>query len=309
MADNTDVKRKESGKPGATSLRVWVLLGLTALFFLVALFAIALVVMRSFQNREISLARSVSSATPEASQANPPNTPLEASALPTPENSPAPENSPLATALASPTPSETSSASPESSSQEPSPSSTLDLSLASRESTDSGTEIPVPSPASQATPPPVVANSQEEDLTRKEVLRRIDMLRELTPKEKDFLYSQVERARGFTKLAIVPYGSGQLWPDSFQTKYLLENLSKPEIAKIFEDPTVVLVLVGFSDLKGSDERNLEISRSRSENLVKLLHRRTKIINLMRAVGMGGSDIFDKMHLEKNRVVEMWIVRP
>jgi len=309
MADNTDVKRKESGKPGATSLRVWVLLGLTALFFLMALFAIALVVMRSFQNREISMGRSVSSATPEASQANPPNSPLEASALPTPENSPAPENSPLATALASPTPSETSSAAPESSSQEPSPSSTPDLSLASGESTDSGTEIPVPSPSSQAMPPPVVANSQEEDLTRKEVLGRIDMLRELTPKEKDFLYSQVERARGFTKLAIVPYGSGQLWPDSFQTKYLLENLSKPEIAKIFEDPTVVLVLVGFSDLKGSDERNLEISRSRSENLVKLLHRRTKITNLMRAVGMGGSDIFDQMHLEKNRVVEMWIVRP
>jgi hypothetical protein len=308
MADNTDIKRKEIGKPGATSLRVWVLLGLTALFFLIALFAIALVVMRSFQNREISMTRSVSSATPETSQANPPNSrPLEASA--TPENSPAPENSPLATALVSSTPSETSSASPESSSQEPSPSSTPDLSLPSGESTESGTAIPGPSPASQATPPPVVANSQEEDLTRKEVLRRIDMLRELTPKEKDFLYSQVERARGFTKLAIVPYGSGQLWPDSFQTKYLLENLSKPEIAKIFEDPTVVLVLAGFSDLKGSDERNLEISRSRSENLVKLLHRRTKIINLMRAVGMGGSDIFDKMHLEKNRVVEIWIVRP
>ena len=309
MVDNPDVKRKESGKPGATSLRVWALLGLTALFFLIALFAIAFVVMRSFQNREISMARAVSSATPEAPQANPPNSPSEASALSTPENSPAPESSPSVTALASPTPSETSSASPESSSQEPSPTSTADLSPASGESTNSGTEIPVPSPVSQATPPPVVANSQEEDLTRKEVLRRIDMLRELTPKEKDFLYSQVERARGFTKLAIVPYGSGQLWPDSFQTKYLLENLSKPEIAKIFEDPTVVLVLVGFSDLKGSDERNLEISRSRSENLVKLLHRRAKISNLMRAVGMGGSDIFDKMNLEKNRVVEMWIVRP
>jgi hypothetical protein len=135
------------------------------------------------------------------------------------------------------------------------------------------------------------------------------MLKELTSKEKDYLYSQVERARGFAKLAIVPYGSGQLWPDSFQTTYLLENLSKPEIAKIFEDPTVVLVLVGFSDLKGSDERNLEISRNRAENLLKLLHRRTKIANLMRAVGMGSSDIFDKMNLEKNRVVEMWIVRP
>jgi hypothetical protein len=25
--------------------------------------------------------------------------------------------------------------------------------------------------------------------------------------------------------------------------------------------------------------------------------------------MGGSDLFDKIHLEKNRVVEIWIVRP
>ena len=135
------------------------------------------------------------------------------------------------------------------------------------------------------------------------------MIRELTLKEKDYLYSQVERARGFTKLAIVPYGFRQLWPDSYQTNYLLENLSKPTIAKIFEDPTVVLVTVGYSDLKGSDERNLEISRTRAENLIKLLHRKTKITNLMRAVGMGGSDLFDKMDLEKNRVVEMWIVLP
>jgi hypothetical protein len=307
MADNPDAKPKGSRKPGGTSIRVWVLLGLTALFFLVALFAIAFIVLRSFQNREISMVRPVSSATPEASPAN---TPSEAPELIKPENSPRSESAPSTTPLESPTPStETSSASPEFDSQTASPSPAADLSLASGESTNSISEIPVPSPASQATPPPVVANSQEEDVTRKEVLRRIDMMRELTPKEKDFLYSQVERARGFAKLAIVPYGSGLLWPDSFQTNYLLESLAKPEIAKIFEDPTVVLVLVGFSDLKGSDERNLEISRSRSENLVKLLHKRTKITNLMRPVGMGGSDIFDKMHLEKNRVVEMWIVRP
>jgi len=308
MADNPDVKRNEGGKPRVTSIRIWVLLGLTALFLLLALFAIAFVVMRSFQTREISLARPVSSATPEVSQGNPPSNPSETPGLPTPDNSP--ESSASATPPESATPpAETSSASPEPSAQAASPTAAADLSLASGDSTSSGTEMPARSPTSQATPPPVVANSQEEDLTRKEVLRRIDMLRELTPKEKDFLYSQVERARGFAKLAIVPYGSGQLWPDSFQTNYLLENLSKPEIAKIFEDPTVVLVLVGFSDLKGSDERNLEISRIRSENLVKLMHRRTKITNLMRAVGMGGSDIFDKMKLEKNRVVEIWIVRP
>src|SRR5262249_19352064 len=160
---------------------------------------------------------------------SPPKSPSETPGLPNPENSPVPESSPSNTPVESPSPSaETPFASPELGSQAASPTPTPDLSLASGESTNSGTEIPVASPASQATPPPVVANSQEEGVTRKEVLKRIDMIRELTAKEKDYLYAQVERAHSFVKLAIVPYGSGQLWPDSFQANYLLENLSKPE---------------------------------------------------------------------------------
>jgi flagellar motor protein MotB len=302
MANNSNPEPKESGKPKAISARVWVLLGVTALFFLVALFAIAFVVTRSFQNKEIAAARPTASVVSEASPA-PAETPAP----------PAPDNSPSSQASASGSPSESpgsSGASPTVSPEStPEASSPAPAQPSPSPSDSANSEIPAPSPASQATPPPVVANSKEEDATRKEVLKRIDMIRELTPKEKDYLYSQVERARGFTKLAIVPYGSGQLWPDSFQSNYLFENLSKPPIAKIFEDPTVVLVMVGYSDLKGSDERNLEISRSRAENLIKLLHRKTKISNLMRAVGMGGSDLFDKTDLQKNRVVEMWIVRP
>jgi len=308
MADNSNPKPEDTGKPKRTANRIWVLLGLTALFFLVALFVIVFVVARSLQNRDLSMARTVSSATPETLPAGPQTSPSPALESPSPENSPVAESSASSTRFESPTPSpESTPVSPESTPAETSP--TQDSSPTAAESASGGTDMPIPSPTSQATPPPVVANAQEEDATRREVLKRVDMLRELTPKEKDYLYSQVERARGFTKLAIIPYGVGQLWPDSFQTNYLLENLSKPEIAKIFEDPTVVLVLAGYSDLKGSDERNLEISRSRAENLLRLLHRKTKIANLMRAVGMGGSDLFDKIHLEKNRVVEMWIVRP
>jgi hypothetical protein len=308
MAENSSPKPEETGKANRTSGRLWVLLGLTALFSLVALFVIVLVVARSFQNRDVSAVRPVSSATPETATARLQTSPLGTAGSPSPENSPVAESAPSSTPLESPTPvPESSAASAESTPEQTSPA--QDSSPSSAESASSETDIPIPSPTSQATPPPVVANTQEEDTTRREVLKRIDMMREITPKEKDYLYSQVERARGFTKLAIIPYGFGQLWPDSFQANYLLENLSKPEIAKIFEDPTVVLVLAGYSDLKGSDERNLEISRSRAENLMRLLHKKSKIKNLMRAVGMGGSDLFDKVRLEKNRVVEMWIVRP
>jgi hypothetical protein len=307
MANNSNPEPKESGKPKAISARVWVLLGVTALFFLVALFAIAFVVTKSFQNKEIATARSTASVVSEASPAEPQSTPAETPAPLAPDNSPSPQASASGSPSESPGSSGASpTVSPEST---PEASSPAPAQPSPSPSDSASSEIPAPSPASQATPPPVVANSKEEDTTRKEVLKRIDMIRELTPKEKDYLYSQVERARGFAKLAIVPYGSGQLWPDSFQSNYLLESLSKPPIAKIFEDPTVVLVMVGYSDLKGSDERNLEISRSRAENLIKLLHRKTRISNLMRAVGMGGSDLFDKTDLQKNRVVEMWIVRP
>jgi len=308
MADNSNPKPEEPAKPNRTASRIWVLLGLTALFFLVALFIIVVVVARSIQSRDVSMGRPASSAKPEMLPTGPQESPLQTPRSPTPENSPVGESASSSTPLESPTPaSQSSPTSPESTPEEASP--TPDSSPTSAESASGATDLPIPSPTSQATPPPVVANAQEEDATRGEVLKRIDLIRELTSKEKDFLYSQVERARGFTKLAIIPYGFGQLWPDSFQTNYLLENLSKPEIAKIFEDPTVVLVLAGYSDLKGSDERNLEVSRSRAENLIKLLHRKTKITNLMRAVGIGGSDLFDKIHLEKNRVVEIWVVRP
>jgi hypothetical protein len=310
MADNSNSNRKKE-KLNAASARVWALLGLTALFFLIALFAIVFVVRRSLENRDIAAIHPMASTTPEASSTGSQGRPSETPGSPSTDNSPASQSSPSNTPQESPTsladsPSASPEATPEAVSQTPTP----DSSPTPSDSPSGGSaEIPIPSPASQATPPPVVANAHEEDATRKEVLKRIDMIRELTPKEKDYLYSQVERARGFTKLAMVPYGSGQLWPDSFQSNYLLENLSKPPIAKIFEDPTVVLVMVGYSDLKGSDERNLEISRNRAENLIRLLHRKTKITNLMRAVGMGGSDLFDKMDLQKNRVVEMWIVRP
>src|SRR3984893_1865545 len=306
MADNANPKRVDSGKPKGTAVRIWVLLGLTAVFFLIAAFALVFIVTKSFQNREIAGAHPPPSATPEPSLPHSQSDNLATPGPPIPRDSPIPEGSVSSTHADSPTSTqEVPSASPEFTPETPSPSSSPTPS----DSAGGETEIPVPSAGNQATPPPVVANAQEEDATRKEVLKRIDIIRELTPKEKDYLYYQVARARGFKQLAIVPYGSRQLWPDSFQTNYLLENLSKPSIAKIFEDPTVVLVMVGYSDLKGSDERNLEISRSRAENLIKLLHRKTKISNLMRAVGMGGSDLFDKMHLEKNRVVEMWIVRP
>ncbi|MBV9999893.1 MAG: OmpA family protein [Verrucomicrobia bacterium] len=150
---------------------------------------------------------------------------------------------------------------------------------------------------------------EEEQRVRQEVLVRIDLLKELTKAEKDHLYAQVERARGFTKLAIVPFSSGRIWPENNQVEHLLSYLRRPNFQTLFEDPTIVLVCAGYADRTGSEAQNLEISHRRAANMVHILQSQTKIRNLMRAVGMGGSDMFDKSDAAKNRVVEIWLVQP
>lgn len=142
------------------------------------------------------------------------------------------------------------------------------------------------------------------------LLRRIpSLLKELTAKEKDYLYAQVERARGFTKLAIIPFVRGRTKPEQYQIDHTLSYLEKPEFKKLFEDPTVVLVVAAYADKQGSDEQNLQISKERATNLMKILQNQGHVTNTVRAVGMGGLDFFDKNDAEKNRIAEVWLVAP
>jgi flagellar motor protein MotB len=181
-------------------------------------------------------------------------------------------------------------------------------------------ETPSPSPTASFSPeasaepgveplPSVTKNPEEEERVRKEVLTRIDLLKELTAKEKDYLYAQVERARGFTKLAIIPFVRGRTKPEQYQIDHMLSYLEKPEFKKLFEDPTVVLVVAAYADKQGSDEQNLQISKERATNLMKILQNQGHVTNTVRAVGMGGLDFFDKNDAEKNRIAEIWLVAP
>jgi outer membrane protein OmpA-like peptidoglycan-associated protein len=157
--------------------------------------------------------------------------------------------------------------------------------------------------------PPVVSDRAEEDRTRQEVLQRIDLMKALTNAEKDKLYAQVERARGFTKIAIIPFTQNKTTAGAAQVDGLVKNLKGPAMQKLLADPTVALIVVGYADKKGDESKNLNISRSRAESVVQALKDKMDLVNLTHAVGMGGQDFFDPSDLEKNRVVEVWAVQP
>jgi outer membrane protein OmpA-like peptidoglycan-associated protein len=156
---------------------------------------------------------------------------------------------------------------------------------------------------------PSVADRAEEDAMRQEVLNRIDLVKFLSQGDKDKLYAQVERARAFKKIAIIPFSKSGTAPGSAQIEALVRHFKKPEMQKLLSDPTVLFVMVGFADKQGEESKNLEVSRARAESVVKALREKVDVLNVMHSVGMGGQNLFDQTNPEKNRLVEVWAVQP
>ena len=193
----------------------------------------------------------------------------------------------------------------------PSTSAKINPTVAAAAETPKKTETPVAQSSGTASENAsgVNSDSKEEEDTSREVLTRVDLMRNLSQKEKDQLYAQIERARGFTKIALIPFQSGHTAPGSAQIDDLVKRIQDADVQKLLGDPTVALIFVGYADTQGNEATNLEISRTRAESVQKMVSARLKITNLMHSVGMGGQELFDKANREKNRVVEVWAVQP
>lgn len=180
-------------------------------------------------------------------------------------------------------------------------------------------ETPVPDSAVEPEAPagPIEAPEQvnlniadaENKLVKTEVLARIDMMPKLTPEEKDKLYVLVDRARGMGKIITIPFSSGKIAIGNPEVSSLREKMELQQIKKFSEDPTVVFVVLGYADKKGDAKKNIAISLSRADSVVAALKDRLGVMNVVHAVGMGSSEMFDAQNLDKNRVVEVWAVLP
>jgi outer membrane protein OmpA-like peptidoglycan-associated protein len=206
------------------------------------------------------------------------------------------------------------SPSPAVSPQAPSPTITPEESPADLKEEETASPVPLPEPRASfdvETPSEVNmdAGNSENRLVKSEVLARIDLMPRLTPEEKDKLYVQVERARGMGKIVAIPFATGKVTVGASEVASLEEKLKLPQLQKFAEDPTVVFVVLGFADKKGDEKKNLAISLQRADSVVKVLKERCSIMNVIHAVGMGSSDMFDAKDLDKNRVVEVWAVLP
>jgi outer membrane protein OmpA-like peptidoglycan-associated protein len=160
---------------------------------------------------------------------------------------------------------------------------------------------------------PVSANpaavAQERDEVRKEVLKRIDAMPNLSEENKNKLYTYVERAHAMTKLFTVQFNSGRPSLSAGDEDKIKQQSQSAEFQKIIGEPSTVFVILGYADKQGDEKANLKISQNRAQAVLDVLRDKCLVYNVMHVVGMGGSDLVDANKRDKNRVAEVWAVMP
>ncbi len=149
------------------------------------------------------------------------------------------------------------------------------------------------------------ANAQ----AREDVLRRIDLMPGVSAANKDKLYASVDHARSMGRVLAIPFDKGETTVRPAEVERLRQQIASPAIRQMTDDPTVVFVVLGYADPKGSDKVNAEVSLNRARGVLDTLRDRCGLQNVMHAVGMGGSTMFSAQQADKNRVAEVWAVLP
>ncbi len=175
---------------------------------------------------------------------------------------------------------------------------------------------PIPdSPTSSSSEAPRAVDKPNTDLAdaanakaRQDVIDRIDRMPNLSPEQKNKLYSSVDRARGMGAVLIIPFSETKKTLDPKEAQILTNAINSPSIKKLTEDPTLVFVILGYADKKGDAKANEKVSIERAESVLATMRDKANVTNVMYAVGMGGADVLNKDG-GNNRLVEVWAVFP
>jgi outer membrane protein OmpA-like peptidoglycan-associated protein len=208
---------------------------------------------------------------------------------PTDSPSPIPESTPLPTVEPSATPSATAE-----------PSATLSPAA-------EATATPASTAATSGTPtlPQPEIKASEADEVRQAVLQRIELIPKLSNAKKDKLSSALERAHGLCRLFTVSFEISGTQLRAQDVAFVQNEVSKPEVKNRLDDPTYILVILGFADKQGDDQANQSLSGRRAQAVKDILRHKAGLQNVIEIIPMGGTELLDSRDLAKNRVVEVW----
>ena len=123
------------------------------------------------------------------------------------------------------------------------------------------------------------------------------------------MIEKMQKARSMERLTVVHFDIGQTVLRRAAADQLVKAFNGPEIRDKLSDPTIILVVAGYADAGGNADLNLRFSKERAEKVSKILKERVGLLNAMRTIGMGGTELLDNKRPDQNRAVEVWAVLP
>src|SRR5271157_547704 len=126
--------------------------------------------------------------------------------------------------------------------------------------TPTPTPSQAPTPQSTGTPENLDLTGAEFDEVKRQIIKRIEIQPTATQAQKDRAYSIIDKAKGMGRIVLIKFDSANsnLRPQDIAD--VLAQVGDPKVQKRLEDPTLVLVILGYADLQGNDQNNIELSR-------------------------------------------------
>jgi outer membrane protein OmpA-like peptidoglycan-associated protein len=119
----------------------------------------------------------------------------------------------------------------------------------------------------------------------------------------------VQSAKKMGRLAVVPFPTNVSDLSQDEIAVIMSQLNAPQVRQLLKDPKIVLAVLGYADLQGDNQKNLDLSLRRAEAVVGVLVTRCGVLNEIHAIPMGGTDLFDSRAFARNRTVEVWAGQP
>jgi outer membrane protein OmpA-like peptidoglycan-associated protein len=209
----------------------------------------------------------------------------------------------------SPNPVALSAATPQAADQLPTPPPAPTSSNVSTQTSPPPPSTPQPPASGEDQVQPAALSKAEVDAARQDVVKRINAMPKLSAEEKQRLTEKMETARSMERLFVVRFATGQTSVGKAALDSLVQKFKSKEVQDKISDPTVVFVVAGYADTAGDPKKNLQLSEQRAENVTRFLKERTNLLNVVRSVGMGSTDLLDSKRTDANRAVEIWVVAP
>jgi outer membrane protein OmpA-like peptidoglycan-associated protein len=156
---------------------------------------------------------------------------------------------------------------------------------------------------------PQELSSAELDATKEDIKKRINAVPRMSDSEKTKLIDKLDTAQYMQRVGVVYFPTGSTVLPKASVDKLVGLFKAPELVQKMNDPTLVFIVAGYADLTGDPKGNYKLSDERAQAVSNVLSDAAGVLNLVRTVPMGGTDLLSGRRSDQNRAVEIWAVIP